>query len=100
MDTLTVEGRTEPRLCGGGICGGPLEYPGACLQDLVTDTEWLSARLLLEFVGGYDHRFELAVSTAGAWDGRDGSGRRVASGVYFTRFETPDFSASSRIVRY
>ncbi len=34
-----------------------------------------------------------------AWDGRDGQGRAVGSGVYFVRLETPGGASSSRILR-
>jgi flagellar hook assembly protein FlgD len=32
------------------------------------------------------------------WDGRDGAGRRVASGTYFVKLEAPGFVASQRVV--
>jgi hypothetical protein len=32
------------------------------------------------------------------WDGRDGAGKPVASGVYFLRLEAPDFLQIKRIV--
>jgi hypothetical protein len=33
-----------------------------------------------------------------AWDGRDDSGRGVASGIYFVRLEARDFQASRKMV--
>jgi hypothetical protein len=34
-----------------------------------------------------------------AWDGRDGSGRPVPSGVYLLRLEAGDFAAMRKVVR-
>lgn len=33
------------------------------------------------------------------WDGRDGYGRRVASGVYFVRFDSAEYRATRKVVR-
>jgi hypothetical protein len=33
-----------------------------------------------------------------SWDGRDGSGREVATGVYFARLETEDAVESTKMV--
>jgi hypothetical protein len=33
-----------------------------------------------------------------SWDGRDFSGRNVASGIYFYRLETPTFSESKKMI--
>ncbi len=32
------------------------------------------------------------------WDARDSSGRRVSTGIYFVRFETPDFNETKKVV--
>lgn len=37
--------------------------------------------------------------TALAWDGRDDSGRRLRSGLYFLRFETPLGASVTRVIR-
>ena len=39
-----------------------------------------------------------AGATVHVWDGRDASGRRLGSGVYFVRLSTPGGSASTRVL--
>ena len=54
----------------------------------------VSGRLVRELVGQPMDAGRHAV----LWDGRDGGGRRVSSGVYFYRFETGAFRATKRMV--
>ena len=54
----------------------------------------VSGRLVRELVGQPMDAGRHAV----LWDGRDGGGRRVSSGVYFYRFETGSFRATKRMV--
>jgi hypothetical protein len=44
-----------------------------------------------------DRRFEAGISSV-TWDGRDGAGRQVASGVYFCRLEVGERVATRKVV--
>ncbi|HEC77973.1 MAG TPA: T9SS type A sorting domain-containing protein [candidate division WOR-3 bacterium] len=55
----------------------------------------LSGRLVESFRFTTDH---LAPSTAVIWDGRDDSGKKLSSGVYFLRFETGEVSLTKKLL--
>ena len=48
---------------------------------------------------GYKQQgFYMTRSTAAYWDGRNNMGEQVASGVYFYSLQTPDFSATRKML--
>ncbi|RKX68937.1 hypothetical protein DRP53_09655 [candidate division WOR-3 bacterium] len=50
-----------------------------------------TGRLVKEFIPP-------TASTALTWDGRDESGRKVRSGVYFLRFEAGEYRATEKLL--
>ncbi len=54
----------------------------------------VSGNLVKTLVNG---RTEAGVKTA-VWDGRDNSGRPVPKGVYFVRMDTPEYSATQKLI--
>lgn len=65
--------------------------PGTWLELSVHD---LSGRLVATLFSGFR---DAGVHDA-AWDGRDGGGERVASGVYFARMDSPEQSSTAKLV--
>jgi hypothetical protein len=55
----------------------------------------VAGRLVRELL---DAELEAGFSGSVVWDGRDGTGERCASGVYFYRIAAPGFTASRRMV--
>ncbi len=54
----------------------------------------VSGNLVKTLVNG---RTEAGVKTA-VWDGKDNSGRPVPKGVYFVRMDTPEYSATNKLI--
>lgn len=100
---------------GTSSAPGPIPSRGASLFEAVPNPFNPSTRIGIELespgtanLSIYDFRGQLIATLlnealpAGrrdvTWDGRDGQGRRVASGVYFSRLEAGDFAATGKLV--
>jgi choice-of-anchor B domain-containing protein len=94
-----VDGAPAPRLALGSASPNPFQESTRIAYTL--GSELVGARLMVHDVAGRVVR-ELPVTNRGqqvVWDGRDGAGRRVPTGVYHLRLSTGGEVRTARVVR-